>query len=423
MSFADLVRLDSQGANKLLGLNYAAKAHPLLKLIIFILSVFLVFSKLGIFLHFLLIGFTIIILFLSGCLKDLWRKLVVLFIGIYLFLFCINWIFNKNPGFWDNDYLTSTYSDFAIKFQNLFTQKPFSFFGRGNNQNSVQQEGIKVGWFAGGEVLNSCCETVSDCNCTCKSSGGKNNIVSANNIEELKQLCKCTAEQATTNCCKNNGGCIKNRLEGKNYKAFYVTSKEGDKKVVVFFPKWYTLTALQFILAFNMANKLTMIIALSRALSHTTDLTSFTFAVGELIRPLAALKIPVKEITLIISLAIRFIPSLLLEAIRITKAQSSRGIDFKNGRFVDKMTAFLSLFIPLFIISMIKSRELANAMTSRAYLPKENRTRFKNYSLTKPQLVMFGGIIFYIIMCYYFVFGSYYFSPFKWVDPILLLSL
>ncbi|ADX97936.1 energy-coupling factor transporter transmembrane component T family protein [Mycoplasma suis] len=422
MSFNDLVRggLDSQGGARLLGLKPAHKAHPLLKLIVFVLSVFLVFSKLGIFLHILLILFTALILFLSGCLKDLYKKLIFLFLGIYLFLFCVNWIFNKNPGFWDQNYLTNSYSDFADKLKNMFTRPLFSLTSSQGGSNGSTSN-LQSGWFAGGEILEWCC---SNCekqpNCKCSQQlNGTSKIANASSIDELKKLCECVKDNAQ--CCQG-GKCIKEILEKQSFKSFFVQTAQG-KKVVVFLPKWYTITALQFILAFNMANKLTMIIALSRALSHTTDLTSFTFAVGELIRPLAALKMPVKEITLIISLAIRFIPSLLLEAIRIIKAQSSRGIDFKNGRFRDKVTAFLSLFIPLFIISMIKSKELANAMTSRAYLPKEDRTKFRNYSVDRSQLFVFGGIISFIILCYYFVFGAFYFSPTGMVDPILLLSI
>ncbi|KMZ96330.1 hypothetical protein PVNG_02468 [Plasmodium vivax North Korean] len=179
---------------------------------------------------------------------------------------------------------------------------------------------------------------------------------------------------------------------------------------------------LQFLLAFNMTNKLVMMIFLSKALSHTTDMTAFTYAIGELIRPLKVIRVPYREVTLIISLAIRFIPSILSETMRIVKAQSSRGIDFKNGRMREKASAFLSLFIPLFIISMIKSRELANAMITRAYLPSADRTRYRSYSLRYSSLFWFGLSLSFIVSCYYLVFSPYYLSAAGMIDPLLLIA-
>ncbi|WP_258393881.1 energy-coupling factor transporter transmembrane component T [Mycoplasma wenyonii] len=339
-----------------------------------------------------------------------------MYVGIYLFLFTVNWIFNKNPGFWDKNYLTSAYSD-------LGSISPFSFRGRQNSSSSGNgTSNIEVGWQLGGEVVKHCSAKTGTGCCKCAKGSGGSEIFSANSVEELKKACEC-AQQNKADCCKDTTGIncctLKNHLKG--LKTFYVTSASG-KKIAGFIPKWYTVTLFQFLLAFNMSNKLVMMIALSSALSHTTDLTSFTFAIGQLIRPLKFLKIPVKEITLVISLAIRFIPSLLVETLRIVKAQSSRGIDFKNGRLRDKASAFLSLFIPLFIISMIKSRELANAMISRAYLPKAGRTSYRTYSINYLSLGLFGATIVFITICFYFVFSSSYISCFGPIDPLLLVA-
>jgi energy-coupling factor transport system permease protein len=80
-----------------------------------------------------------------------------------------------------------------------------------------------------------------------------------------------------------------------------------------------------------------------------------------------------------ISIALRFVPSLMIESQVIMKAQASRGVDFKNGNFKDKMKALVSLVVPMFSIAFHKADDLANAMEARAYNPRYARTRYRNY--------------------------------------------
>jgi energy-coupling factor transport system permease protein len=80
-----------------------------------------------------------------------------------------------------------------------------------------------------------------------------------------------------------------------------------------------------------------------------------------------------------ISIALRFVPSLLLEAQRILKAQASRGVDFNNGNFKDKVKSLVSLVVPMFSIAFLKADDLANAMEARSYNPRYARTRYRNY--------------------------------------------
>ena len=79
-----------------------------------------------------------------------------------------------------------------------------------------------------------------------------------------------------------------------------------------------------------------------------------------------------------ISIALRFIPTILDETYRIMKAQASRGVDFKNGKLKEKVVAITSLIVPLFISSISRSDELANAMEARNYNPLAKRTRYRN---------------------------------------------
>ena len=80
---------------------------------------------------------------------------------------------------------------------------------------------------------------------------------------------------------------------------------------------------------------------------------------------------------MMISLALRFIPTLLDETDRIMKAQSSRGVDFQDGKLKEKIGAIVSLIIPLFVSAFQRSDDLANAMEARGYDPSKKRTKYR----------------------------------------------
>jgi energy-coupling factor transport system permease protein len=82
-----------------------------------------------------------------------------------------------------------------------------------------------------------------------------------------------------------------------------------------------------------------------------------------------------------ISIAIRFVPSLLQEAQRILNAQASRGVDFHNGKFNEKVKALISLVVPMFAIAFYKADDLASAMEARSYNPRCIRTRYRSYGI------------------------------------------
>ncbi|SFW06501.1 Energy-coupling factor transporter transmembrane protein EcfT [Chlamydia abortus] len=84
---------------------------------------------------------------------------------------------------------------------------------------------------------------------------------------------------------------------------------------------------------------------------------------------------------MIISIALRFIPTLLDEANRIMKAQASRGVDFKHGKLKDKTKAFIVLIVPLFVASFSKANDLADAMTSRGYDPYAKRSKYRQLGI------------------------------------------
>ena len=92
---------------------------------------------------------------------------------------------------------------------------------------------------------------------------------------------------------------------------------------------------------------------------------------------------------MIISIALRFIPTLLEDALRVMRAQSSRGVDFAHGSLWRRIAGLTSLIIPLFVSSFIRSEELANAMECRCYDPREKRTRYRKLHFGIPDAFVF----------------------------------
>ena len=123
--------------------------------------------------------------------------------------------------------------------------------------------------------------------------------------------------------------------------------------------------------------RLIIMLGLTLVLTATTKPLELTNALEWFMKPLKVIKFPVNEIAMTISLALRFIPTLLEETDRIMKAQASRGVDFQNGKFSEKIRAIISLIVPLFISALQRSEELANAMEARGYDPSAERTKFR----------------------------------------------
>lgn len=123
--------------------------------------------------------------------------------------------------------------------------------------------------------------------------------------------------------------------------------------------------------------RLMLMISLSLILTATTKPLELTYALEWYLTPLKIIKFPAHEVAMTISIALRFIPTILGEVERIMKAQSSRGVDFKHGKISSRFKAIVSLIIPLFISAFQRSEELADAMEARGYDPKQKRTRYR----------------------------------------------
>ena len=124
--------------------------------------------------------------------------------------------------------------------------------------------------------------------------------------------------------------------------------------------------------------RLILIMMLTNIFTSTTKPMEITSAMEWLLYPLKLIKVPVHKLAMAISLALRFIPTLIEETNRIMKAQASRGVDYKQGKFKEKLRAIVALIIPLFMQAFITSGELADAMEARGYDPNAKRTRYRS---------------------------------------------
>lgn len=126
--------------------------------------------------------------------------------------------------------------------------------------------------------------------------------------------------------------------------------------------------------------RLILIIIMTTILTSTTKPLDLTLGLEHLLSPLKKLNFPTHEVAMMISIALRFIPTLLEETQRIMNAQASRGVDFSEGKLMEKIMSIVSLIIPLFVSALQRAEDLAYAMESRNYNPEAKRTRYKQLS-------------------------------------------
>jgi len=125
------------------------------------------------------------------------------------------------------------------------------------------------------------------------------------------------------------------------------------------------------------AARLIMLIVGTFMLTYTTSPIALTDGLERMLNPLKKIRLPIHELSMMMSIALRFIPTLIEETNNIMSAQKARGADFETGGPVKRAKAILPLIIPLFIIAFRRADELAVAMESRCYRGGEGRTRMK----------------------------------------------
>lgn len=128
---------------------------------------------------------------------------------------------------------------------------------------------------------------------------------------------------------------------------------------------------------FYIVFRLILMIMVTTLLTATTPPLDLTLGIEDLLQPLKRFKVPAHEIAMMISIALRFIPTLIEDTQRIMNAQASRGVDLQEGKLKEKIGGIVSLIIPLFVSSYNRAEDLADAMEARGYYPGKQRTRYK----------------------------------------------
>ncbi len=150
------------------------------------------------------------------------------------------------------------------------------------------------------------------------------------------------------------------------------------------------------VLAATMVARLILLVAATSILTLTTSPIMLTGAIEKLLSPLKVFKFPAHEIAMMMTIALRFIPTLLEETEKLMKAQSARGTDFMSGGIFQKIKAMVPILVPLFINSLKRADELALAMECRCYNGGEGRTSLKTLKITKQDFVAIVVFLVYI---------------------------
>ena len=145
-----------------------------------------------------------------------------------------------------------------------------------------------------------------------------------------------------------------------------------------------------------MVLRILMLIACTLLLTYTTSPILLTDGLEKLLRPLKKLHFPVHELSMMMSIALRFIPTLIQETDKIISAQKARGADFDSGNLIQKAKALIPILIPLFISSFRRAEELAIAMECRCYPGDEGRTSLRQLRYAGRD---YGLIVFSIALC------------------------
>ena len=149
----------------------------------------------------------------------------------------------------------------------------------------------------------------------------------------------------------------------------------GETVLVAFLGISITLEGL--IRAFFMLARILMLVTGTFLLTYTTSPIALTDGLESLLSPLKKLRLPVHELSMMMCIALRFIPTLIEETDKIMSAQKARGVDFESGKLLQRVRALIPILVPLFISAFRRADELATAMECRCYQGGDGRTKMK----------------------------------------------
>ena len=163
---------------------------------------------------------------------------------------------------------------------------------------------------------------------------------------------------------------------------------EGETVLVKLWVITVTLEGL--VRAIFMVARILMLITATFLLTYTTSPISLTDGLESLLSPLKKIRVPVHELSMMMCIALRFIPTLIEETDKIMSAQKARGADFESGNLMQRVKALVPILVPLFISAFRRADELATAMECRCYQGGEGRTKMKLLRYHRGDLQAFG---------------------------------
>lgn len=167
-------------------------------------------------------------------------------------------------------------------------------------------------------------------------------------------------------------------------------------KTVLFHYGFITVTLEGIYNAGIMALRLIFLIIGSSLLTLTTSPIELTDGIEILMKPLKRLGVPSHEIAMMMTIALRFIPTLLEETDKIMNAQTARGADFETGNLIQRAKSMVPILVPLFISAFRRADDLAMAMEARCYRGDEGRTRMKQMVLVKNDYIAFSIVLIFV---------------------------
>ena len=168
---------------------------------------------------------------------------------------------------------------------------------------------------------------------------------------------------------------------------------------------WFVrITDAGLVFAAKIAMRLLMLFLVASMLTLTTTPVELTDGIESLLKPLRIIRFPVHEFALIMSIALRMIPTLMEETDRIIRAQKSRGADFESGNIFRRAKALLPVLIPLLISSLGRADDLADAMEARCYAGAKGRTKMKKLRFGLADLIA-------VLICVAFLLLIIYLQP------------
>lgn len=179
----------------------------------------------------------------------------------------------------------------------------------------------------------------------------------------------------------------------------------------ILFKLWFFKVTYEGVrMAVFMIIRIICLIAGTSLLTYTTSPIALTDALERLLAPLKKIKMPVHELSMMMTIALRFIPTLIEETDKIMSAQKARGADMESGGIIDRAKALIPILIPLFVSSFRRADELALAMECRCYHGDEGRTRMKSLKYAKRDFICLALMILFcaLTVAFNFMFPSIY---------------